>query len=99
MTLRVPLRISATVLTLGPIFSLCAQSNASIQGEVTDQNDSGSPSSLVIMIMRRLVFYLFVRIGFSVLMSGLVTTYGQIPVAAINGVVTDPAGAVIVGAE
>ena len=76
-----------------------AQSNASIQVEVADQNDSGSGSSLVIMMMRRLVFYLSVRIGFSVLMAGLVTAYGQIPVAAINGLVTDPAGALIVGAE
>src|SRR4051812_13157416 len=52
------------------------------------------------MIMRRFVFYLLqVQICLSVLVAGLVTTYGQIPVATINGLVTDPAGSLIVGAE
>src|SRR6476620_4026591 len=44
MILRVTLGISTTVLMLGPLFSLCAQSNASIQGEVTDQNGAVVPA-------------------------------------------------------
>src|SRR6266576_4340431 len=75
-----------------------AQSSASIQREVTEQNYSRSASSLVMMIMRRSVFYSLVRIGL-VSIAGLITTYGQIPIATINGLVTDQTGAVIVGAE
>jgi carboxypeptidase family protein len=76
-----------------------AQSNASIQREVTERNYSRSAASLVLMIMRRSVFYALVRIGLVVSMAGLITTYGQIPIATINGLVTDQTGAVIVGAE
>jgi hypothetical protein len=52
------------------------------------------------MMMRRLIFYLSqVQIGLSVLTAGLPTISGQIPVATLNGCVTDSSGAVIVGAE
>ncbi|PYT06600.1 MAG: hypothetical protein DMF60_09000, partial [Acidobacteria bacterium] len=95
--------VTAALLTtaLHPALSAStnARSTASIQGEAINQNDSGWASSLVILIIRRLVFCRFVRSGFSVLIAGLVTISGQIPVATITGLVTDPAGAVIVGAE
>jgi len=45
MSFRVSLRISATVLILGPLVSLSAHVNASIQGEVSYQNGAVIPAA------------------------------------------------------
>src|SRR5436190_18067810 len=45
------------------------------------------------------ILFTVLVLGFSFLIAGPVTIYGQIPVATLNGLVTDPTGALIVGAE